>query len=165
VPRNSLSNIHLFEYISKLIKKQGMKLRILLSFIIISGISSACGSTSPEDEIMDRLAIQTECWNTGDIDCFMIGYWESDSLMFIGETKLIYGYAKILQRYYDKYPDEESMGNLRFNIQHIIKLSEDVYFVVGQYHLKRTIGDKQGSFTLLWRKINGNWVIVADHTS
>ncbi len=141
-----------------------MKLSLVLSFTIIFGILSSCGSTSPEDEIMDRLAIQTECWNTGDLDCFMIGYWESDSLMFIGETGVTYGYTNTLQRYYDNYPDEESMGTLRFNIQHINKLAEDVYFVVGQYYLKRTIGDKQGAFTLLWRKIDGNWVIVADHT-
>ena len=36
---------------------------------------ASCGAPNPEDEIMDRLAFQTECWNSGEIDCFMIGYW------------------------------------------------------------------------------------------
>ncbi len=142
-----------------------MKLNIILSFGFIAVIIGSCVETSAEEEIMDRLAIQTECWNTGDIECFMIGYWESDSLMFIGDNGVTYGYYNTLQRYQTNYPDAEAMGTLRFNIQHINKISEDAFFVVGQFYLRRTIGDKEGSFTLLWKKINGVWVIVADHTS
>ena len=142
-----------------------MKLKIILSFISIVVIISSCGETSAEEEIMDRLAIQEECWNSGDIECFMIGYWESDSLMFIGDDGVTYGYYNTLNRYHTNYPDLESMGTLRFNVQHINKISKDAFFVVGQFYLRRTIGDKEGTFTLLWRKINGDWVIVADHTS
>jgi len=133
-------------------------------FLFLAGLYS-CRPLSPEEEILDRMAIQTECWNSGDIDCFMIGYWVSDSLMFIGSEEVIYGFENTIKRYYDKYPDEESMGKLQFNVQHINKISEDAYFVVGRFHITRSIGDAEGAFTLLWRKIDGNWVIVADHTS
>jgi hypothetical protein len=44
-------------------------------------------------------------------------------------------------------------------------LSDKNYFVVGKWHLQRSIGDIGGHFTLLWRKIKGQWVIVADHSS
>ncbi len=133
--------------------------------IICVLILHACGNSSPEEKILDRLSIQTECWNSGEIDCFIIGYWQSDSLMFIGAEGVTYGYENTVMRYYTKYPDEESMGKLRFDILHINKISEDSYFVVGRYYLTRTIGNVEGTFTLLWRKIDGNWVIVADHTS
>jgi len=142
-----------------------MKLNIIVSFVLIMLIISSCKETSAEEEIMDRMAIQIECWNTGDIECFMIGYWESDSLMFIGDDGVTYGYLNILQRYQTNYPDSEAMGTLRYNVQHINRISEDAFFVVGQFYLRRTIGDKEGSFTLLWKKINGVWVIIADHTS
>ena len=141
-----------------------LKAHNLIGILIIS-ILYSCGSNSPEEEIMDRLAIQTECWNSGEIDCFIIGYWQSDSLMFINAEGVTYGFENMIKRYYREYPNEESMGKLRFNIMHINKISEGAYFVVGRYYLTRSIGNKEGTFTLLWRKIDGNWVIVADHTS
>lgn len=127
-------------------------------------IGASCGSSTDEEEILDRLAIQTECWNSGDIDCFMIGYWESDSLMFIGSDGVTYGYENALERYYRRYPDEVSMGKLQFDIKHINRISDDAFYVVGKFHLTREIDDLEGHFTLLWRKINEQWVIVADHT-
>ena len=142
-----------------------MKLKTILSFILIAVIIGSCVETTDEEKILDRLAVQVECWNTGDIECFMIGYWESDSLMFISDDGITYGYYNTLQRYQTNYPDVQSMGTLRFNIQHINRISKDTFFVVGQFYLRRTIGDKEGSFTLLWKKINGSWVIVADHSS
>jgi len=39
------------------------------------------------------------------------------------------------------------------------------YFVVGKWHLSRTIGDLDGIFTLLFKKIKDTWVIVSDHSS
>jgi hypothetical protein len=36
---------------------------------------------------------------------------------------------------------------------------------VGKWHLKRTIGDIGGYYTLLMKKINGKWVVVSDHSS
>jgi len=146
------------------LKKMLLNTKTTVGLLLVI-LFASCGAPNPEDEIMDRLAFQTECWNSGEIDCFMIGYWESDSLMFIGTEGIIYGFENTLKRYYTKYPDEESMGQLRFNIQHINKVSEDAYFVVGRYHLTRSIGNVEGAFTLLWRKINGQWVIVADHSS
>jgi len=45
------------------------------------------------------------------------------------------------------------------------KLSTDYYFIVGTWALKRSAGDISGYYTLLLRKINGQWVIVVDHSS
>jgi hypothetical protein len=57
------------------------------------------------------------------------------------------------------------MGHLDFQFVEFRKLSLEYYFVVGKWHLKRTIGDVGGAYTLLFRKIKGNGTIVVDHSS
>jgi ketosteroid isomerase-like protein len=37
--------------------------------------------------------------------------------------------------------------------------------VIGSWNLTRDKGNVGGYFSLLWRKINGKWKIVIDHTS
>ena len=57
------------------------------------------------------------------------------------------------------------MGQLTFDFVKIEILSTTQAFVVGKWHLKRTEDDLSGHFTLLWKKINGEWKIVVDHSS
>jgi hypothetical protein len=52
------------------------------------------------------------------------------------------------------------MGKLDFEILQIKLLSPEYSFVLGKWHLKRSIGDAGGHFTLLFRKINDKWLIV-----
>ena len=95
----------------------------------------------------------------------MHGYWENDSLLFIGSKGPRYGYSVTLQRYKEAYPDEAHMGKLTSTVTSMQRLSKDYYFIVGKWALKRTAGDVDGSYTLLLRKIDGQWVIVCDHSS
>ena len=117
------------------------------------------------DAILKVLNRQEECWSSGDIDCFMVGYWQSEDLKFVGANGVTYGYKNTLERYKRSYPTKEQMGVLTFEIKELDKISKDCYSMVGRFHLKRTVGDAEGHFTLLWRKIDGEWVIVMDHTS
>jgi hypothetical protein len=57
------------------------------------------------------------------------------------------------------------MGKLDFNILVVKKLSAEYYYIVGKWHLQRTIGDLSGHYDLLFRKIKGKWIIIADHSS
>ncbi|HEY2727297.1 MAG TPA: DUF4440 domain-containing protein, partial [Parafilimonas sp.] len=76
-----------------------------------------------------------------------------------------YGWRTTLENYKKHYPDTATMGKLAFNLINLKKLSPEYYFVIGAWHLTRSIGDIGGYFTLLFKKINGRWVIVVDHTS
>ena len=125
----------------------------------------AQGADKNKQEILSLLDRQTRDWNRGDIDGFMVGYWNSDSLMFIGKSGITYGYQQTLANYKKNYSDTTQMGKLSFNIIQVKKLSGEYYFVVGKWTLKRTVGDLSGHYNLLFRKINGKWVIVADHSS
>ena len=108
---------------------------------------------------------QSLAWNRGSIDDFMKGYWNSDSLMFIGHGGITYGYSNTLANYKKTYSDLSKMGKLFFTLLEVRRLSPGYYFVSGKWFLKRNIGDIGGYYTLLFRKIKGQWVIVADHTS
>ena len=111
------------------------------------------------------LSTQANAWNRGSIETYMQGYWNSDSLVFVGKNGPTYGYKQTLERYKASYSDTAKMGKLHFDILQVRKLSSDYYFVLGKWALKRSVGDVAGSFTLLFRKIKGAWVIVADHSS
>jgi hypothetical protein len=95
----------------------------------------------------------------------MIGYWQNDSLLFIGKNGPKYGHQTTLNNYKKGYPDTTAMGKLTSTVISLKKLSHEYYFVVGKWHLTRTIGNIEGHYTLLLQKIKGRWVIVADHSS
>jgi hypothetical protein len=86
-------------------------------------------------------------------------------LIFVGKNGVTSGWQTTLNNYKHGYPDTTAMGKLSFDILQVKKISSEYYFVVGKWHLQRTIGDVGGHFTLLFKKINGQWLIVADHSS
>ena len=137
-----------------------------LLFLLLMLFSSYLFSqTEDETAIRNVMNKQVEAWNSGDIDTFMQTYWKSDSLMFIGSTAPTHGWQSTLENYKKNYPDTAAMGKLAFNLIKLKQLSPEYYFVIGEWHLTRTEGNIGGYFTLLFKKINGNWVIVVDHTS
>ena len=104
-------------------------------------------------------------WNKGDVAAFMTGYWDSDSVIFMTKTGPEYGYQPMLEHYKKSFPDKATMGILRFNNLILKRLSPDYYFVIGAFHLTRAAGDVDGQFTLLFRKVKGQWKIAVDHTN
>ena len=118
-----------------------------------------------EVEIRTILSNQITYWNQGNIPRFMEGYWNSDSLVFVGKNGPTYGFQNTLHNYQKNYPDPSYMGQLDFKIISIQALNQDHYFVIGKWQLTRTKGNIGGHYTLLLKKINGSWKIIADHSS
>ena len=141
----------------------------IFPLIIIASISlsSTISFAQSKNEMAIRKVLQTQenAWNNGQLENFMQGYWKNDSLMFIGKSGITYGWQKTLNNYKKGYPDTSAMGRLAFTLIQIKPLATDYYFIVGKWHLQRTIGNVEGHFTLLFKKINEEWVIVADHSS
>ena len=140
------------------------KSTILLLLYIITTYSLFAQSKD-EMEVRRILALQTKEWNDGNIPAFMNTYWKSDSLMFVGKTGITYGWQKTLDNYKKNYPDAAAMGKLKFDLLEVKRLSSGYFFVVGKWHLTRSIGDIGGIFTLLFRKVANRWLIIADHSS
>jgi ketosteroid isomerase-like protein len=142
-----------------------MRKAIFLIHVILLSTLAVKAQSKDETSIRTILEQQTEEWNKGNLEAFMSGYWQNDSLMFIGNNGISYGWQKALDNYKKGYPDTAAMGKLNFNLLLVKHLSEDYFFVIGKWHLTRTIGDVGGAFTLIFRKIKDRWLIVADHSS
>lgn len=112
--------------------------------------------------ILKVLKTQESAWNNHDLEGFMQGYWNSDSLKFYGSKGLTLGWDKTLANYKKAYPTKSESGTLKFVINDISKIENDNYWVMGEYHLKREVGDADGVFIIILRRINGEWRIVAD---
>ncbi|UBM57804.1 DUF4440 domain-containing protein [Marinilongibacter aquaticus] len=136
-------------------------------FFILCVLSSFSGfAQSTTEEIKQILYTQSEDWNRGDIQAFMKGYWKNEGLLFIGKSGVQRGWQQTYTRYLNTYSSKALMGTLTFSELEIDELAEDAAWVLGKWHLKRPEeGDIGGYFTLLFKKIDGEWKIVADHTS
>jgi ketosteroid isomerase-like protein len=137
----------------------------LLTLLLLALALSGFAQTGPEASIRRIMADQAAAWNKGEIDDFMKGYWNNDSLVFVGRLGLSYGYNTALANYKKRYDSPDKMGQLFFTLLSIKKLSDDYCFVLGKWLLKRKAGDVGGIYSLLFRKIDGHWQIVVDHTS
>lgn len=142
-----------------------MKRTLLLVFIAFFTFGNLFAQEAAQTQIRHLLQQQEISWNNGDLRGFMDGYWKSDSLMFMGKSGITYGWQNTLEKYIKGYPDTAAMGKLHFKLLELKPLSQQVYFVAGKWDLTRTAGNLGGYFSLLFKKIDGEWKIICDHTS
>lgn len=133
--------------------------------LILMYAQLANAQSKDANKILQLMAAQEKAWNEGNIEQFMQGYWENDSLVFVGKSGLTYGYNNTLANYKKGYPDKTYMGKLKFTILSMQPLGKQFYRVIGKWELTRTVGNLSGHYTLLLKKINGEWRIIADHSS
>jgi hypothetical protein len=95
----------------------------------------------------------------------MQGYWQHPKLEFVTKNGVIRGYETLLNRYRTTYPNKEAMGTLEFSELEIEKLSNQYYLAIGKYTLLFEAEVRTGYFTILFRRIDGRWLMVKDHTS
>ena len=117
------------------------------------------------NSIRNIMIDQEIAWNSGSLEGFMQAYWNSEDLSFIGRRGLQKGWQRTLDNYKKSYPDKETMGILKFDILEMKMIDSDNAFVIGKWQLQRKEQDIDGHFSLWWKKINQEWLIVADHSS
>jgi ketosteroid isomerase-like protein len=119
-----------------------------------------------QEKVIERLMEeQAVSWNNNDLPGFMRHYWNDDSLRFVGRRGLTYGWQTTLDNYQKSYPDKAAMGKLKFTNLMIDVLDSTNAFVIGKFEVFRESDTLAGHYTLLWKKMKGNWFIVADHSS
>ena len=151
-----------------------MKYLITLSFLLIfscnfkkeTEINNITLDSKEEINAIKRiLKKQKNCWNNGDIDGFMKGYWQSDKLIFTSAAhKPAYGWENTKKRYKNSYPNKENMGELNYDIIDIKIISEKTAILNGKWELIRNNDHPKGKFWLELKSFNGEWVITKDST-
>lgn len=139
-----------------------MKKLPLLFFLITTLNAISQNEASDKEAILSVLRAQEKAWNQFDLEGYMQGYWKNDSLKFYGSKGLTNGWQKTLDNYKKGYPSKEHTGSLNFTIDAITKIEGNSYHVMGQYHLVRSVGNANGVFLIVFKKIDGEWRIVAD---
>jgi len=137
----------------------------VLAFFIFG--YSFFNKTAPEMNIAEIEAImeqQERDWSAGDMEGYMQGYWQSDSLRFMGKQGITYGWKQQLDNYLRGYPDKEAMGKLTFENKSFDPMGDEHMLVVGKWTLNRTKDTLNGYYSLIWKKIDGQWKIIFDHT-
>jgi len=148
------------------------KVLFLLSIVCMVSCQVNVSTESEKDKkqrlVEDKKAIlavmdaQETAWNNYDLEGFMSGYWKNDSLKFYGSRGITYGWNQTLANYKKGYPSSEYSGTLNFKINDISEIEKETYWVMGEYFLKRNVGDANGIFMIIFKKINGAWKIIAD---
>jgi beta-aspartyl-peptidase (threonine type) len=110
------------------------------------------------------MTTQSEAWNQGNIDQFMVAYWNDENLTFSSGGKLTRGWKSTRDGYLKRYPNRAEMGHLTFSSLESRALGSDAAITLGRWRLERE-KPIEGNFTLVWEQIDSEWKIVHDHTS
>lgn len=138
----------------------------LLALAAAGCVTTGGSGAEVRDEIMGVLRSQVEAWNRGDLEGFMEGYWESPELIFTSGARVQRGWRTTLERYRTAYGERpETMGRLSFSDLEVHPLDRWSAWALGRWALETDQGSRGGVFTLVFQNVDGDWVIVHDHTS
>tara|TARA_B100000989_G_scaffold48837_1_gene31946 strand:- start:236 stop:676 length:441 start_codon:yes stop_codon:yes gene_type:complete len=140
-----------------------------ISFVFLFIVSASSYSQNLKEKdslkILNVLEQQRIAWNDNNINKFMQGYLKSDKLVFSGSNGPVFGWNFVKERYIKTYSTKELMGDLSFEINDLFLITKKVAILLGKFNLQRKNEKLSGYFTLIFKKISGNWYIVSDHTS
>ena len=139
-------------------------LLLSISSLLLSVESDQGAAVTAEEEIKALLFAQQEDWNNGDIDAFMTLFWKSEKLRYYGASGITSGWQNILDNYKTRYPSRDAMGKLTFEILELDEITSDSYILMGTFSLERKDDNPTGRFTIVWKKIDGSWKVIADMT-
>lgn len=163
------------------------------SHAIAQPSTSRCGQDAAATAVSSARAVldaQAAAWNAADLDAYMEGYAQTDSLRFASGGNLRQGWEAALASYRAGYADADAMGRLAFSSPesvpvpgvaprptpvHITPLCDGPEtpprwaLALGRWHLTRegeaAIDAPHGLFTLLLERRAEGWRVVHDHTS
>lgn len=132
---------------------------------------SATPATAPVAEIEAVMADSAAGWNEGDMDRFLAIYSAAPETSFVGSGGLLRGVAAMEERYREAYdwsqPDPSERGVLSFETEDLRRLGADHALYIGRYVLTYPDGREpaSGFTTLVFADEDGDWKIIADHSS
>ena len=130
-------------------------------FVLLYGCSEKENLPSEISKVIKK---QETAWNNGDIDAFMEGYWNNDSMQFITKNGIRYGWKQTLESYKKSYSSKEKMGQLSFGNLKIKAIDSKTGHATGTWHIARSADSLEGHFSLLFKQFKNGPRIIVDHT-
>jgi beta-aspartyl-peptidase (threonine type) len=127
----------------------------------------AAGSSQPQNagnELLGILELQKESWNRQDLEGFMAYYWNSEEFTFQSGANRLRGWKTLLERYKKSYSGE-NRGKLNFTDLEVNVISADHAYVLGRWKLELMDSQREGVFTIIFRRFPEGWRIIHDHSS
>ena len=146
-----------------------MRNTLLLAPLLLIA-ATACRSTRDDTpttaEALRVFGDQQMSWNAGVLDEFVSkGYWNDEDLTLFSNGQIVNGYDAVLALYQERFGQHE-LGKLSFAGFETVGLTDDLIVVRGQWNIDyQAQDDRRGLFTLVLRKIDGDWRIIHDHNS
>jgi len=147
------------------------KLLLSISCIMLAAVSHANELTNKQNdkikqEITKTMSMSVNCWNNGDLKCFMNGYAHNDKTTFISGNKFIHGWQSSYDHYKEKYGnDKKGMGKLQITVDAIEPLDFNHAYLYGKWQLVANDKEYNGVTSLIFQKISGKWEIILDHSN
>jgi len=120
-----------------------------------------------DDHQRIRALFESACaaWNRGDIDGYLTDYWHSDKVRWVSEGTVRYGFEAIAAAFKARFDSPVNMGRLEVADLQIQLLGESDALVFGAWTQTTPMARRHGVFTVHMKKIDGEWLVVSDHSS
>ncbi len=138
---------------------------------VLVTILAACTAleTAPPDPTQTVQAIleaSADAWNRGDLEGFVSDYADDSTTTFVSGGRVRYGFDWIRGNYAPRFQPGALRDSLRFENVDARALGREYLLATARFVLFRADSvTASGPFTLVLRRIGGQWKIVHDHTA
>lgn len=156
-----------------------MRRRRLAAALLGAGVLTGCWierrPVNPAEEarlalheaVESMLQASAAAWNRGDFEGFIDDYLPDSETTYLGGGGLVVGYDSIGARFAPWFQPGVERGRLHFEELRVRRLGTEHALATARFVLTGPDGRRlsSGPFTLVLRRVEGNWRILHDHTS
>jgi uncharacterized protein (TIGR02246 family) len=150
-----------------------MRRWLLAVLMLVAAVPAAAERPDPRMQIEAAMQDSADGWDAGDLDAFLAVYADDPGTSFTGSKGIERGLGPIRARYIARYGDQFGKGErpkrtqLRFHFEDFQMIGRRHAHLVARWTLTPVAGGEAmtGMTSLLFRRENGRWKIVADHSS
>ena len=143
-----------------------MKKLIVFAMLLLGLTGSAAAQDGAETAIQKELDAMLVAWNKDDLDAHIAPY--ADSATWTTATGLLRGRAAIRETLVRSFlRGSDLVGELSFGKAEFRRLGPDAMMTNGSFRVGNLPSGKSidGQSTLIWKRIDGRWRILHDHSS
>lgn len=149
-------------------------MRVILAVLAPAVLLAGCNPPGIANDPAARAAIDramagtAQGWNSGDMDQFMAAYSADADTSFVSGSDLLHGRDAIAARYRDGYDfaSDATRGTLSFEPLDYRLIDTDHALYVARYTLTYPAAPPVSGLTsLVFARDDGDWKIIADHSS